>query len=223
MDQKNALKYKIFIFLGIIIVIILVVVIALDQRQRLLNRNNGPVHAPVLINQGSTNKLNSGELAPSVSVTPVATVSPQVLKKTRSIATGTSLVTPNNIVVTPQGVPVKLNVVPAAADAPQQSIPLNLSQIKNTANTVKMTVNSRAFTPNTFTVQAGQLVNFVLTSTDNYTHIFMPKDPALTAIILGVAGHETRAKSWNAPKKGIYKFYDAIPGRQGVTGEMIVN
>ncbi len=221
MNESLTTKNKIILLIGAIIIIVLVVLVALNQRNKIRARNN-KILAPIISSSAPSSTLSPGELAPSKSVTPTKTVTAPVLEQAREAATGTSLITPNNIVVTPQGAPVKLNVMPAAADAPRQSIPIKLNEVKDTANTIKLAVNSQAFTPKTFTVRAGQLVNFVLTSTDNYTHIFMFKDPALTAAILGVASHETREISWNAPEPGTYKFYDAIPGRQGVGGEMIV-
>jgi uncharacterized cupredoxin-like copper-binding protein len=114
--------------------------------------------------------------------------------------------------------------MPSSADAPKESVPLQADEIKLTANTIKISVSADGFVPNTFKVKAGQLVNFVLTSTDNFTHIFTFNDSALTGAILGVAGNETRVKSWNAPQAGNYDFKCGVPGhsQRGETGVMIV-
>ena len=134
------------------------------------------------------------------------------------------MVTQDNIVVTPQGTPVKLNVMPSSADAPKTSAPVDINSIPDNANTIKISVSAAGFVPNTFTVKEGQLVDFVLTSTDNFTHTWMLDDPSLTGTILGVAGHETRMKLWNAPQKGTYSFSCVVPGHaaRGETGKMIV-
>ncbi|MFA6995620.1 MAG: cupredoxin domain-containing protein [Patescibacteria group bacterium] len=222
----NGLKVdrnKILIVLGAVVLVVLVVLLALDQRQKIgAGKNNQGSGASVPVQSLTT--ASPEELAVSKGVIPLATATPETLKTAQAVASGASLITASNIVVTPQGTPVKLNVAPASFDAPTESAPVASSSIPNNANTIKMTISAAGFTPNTFTVKAGQLVNFALTSTDNFSHIWMPDDPALTGTILGVAGMETRMKSWNAPKKGTYPFHCVVPGHaaRGEAGTMIV-
>lgn len=224
MNEQKIDRNKIFILLGAMILLVLVVLVALDQRQKIgAGKNNQGTEALVPIQNLTT--TSPEELALSKSVMPLATATPETLKTAQAIASGASLITKSNVVVTPQGIPVKLNVAPASFDAPKESAPVASSSVPNNANTIKISVSAAGFTPNTFTVKSGQLVNFALTSSDNFSHIWMPDDPALTGTILGVAGHETRIKSWNAPKKGNYPFHCVVPGHaaRGEAGTMIVN
>lgn len=223
MNKLKVDRNKILIFLGAAVVVILVVIIALDQRQKIgADKNNQGTEALVPVQNLTT--TSPEELAVSKSVIPLATATPETVKTAQAVASGASLVTASNVVITPQGTPVKLNVAPASFDAPKESAPIASSSVPNNANTIKIAVSAAGFTPNTFTVKVGQLVNFALTSSDNFSHIWMPDDPALTGTILGVAGHETRIKSWNAPKKGTYPFHCVVPGHaaRGEAGTMIV-
>lgn len=223
MNEQKMSKNKLFILLGVAVVAILIIVVAINQGQKNgTGTNEG--QAPTTT-QNPTATTSAEEVAPSKSVTPQATATPEVLQAAKAMATGTSLITKSNIVVTPQGAPVKLNVMPSSQDAPKESAPVASSTIPNSANTVKISVGSGGFSPRDFTVKAGQLVNFVLTSTDDYTHVWLLDDPSLVGTVLGVAGHETRIKSWNAPKKGSYPFHCDIPGHagRGETGTMTVN
>jgi len=224
MNLSKQAKLKIIIVLGIIVIIVLVIFILLQKQQNIRSKTINSQQSVNSNSQIQNQQQSKGKLGPSLSAISNKKVAIQEVKTAQAVATGSSLVTSNNIVVTPQGTPVKLNVVPASSQAPKESIPLQAKQIKNTANTVRMSISAAGFVPNTFTVKAGQLVNFVLTSTDNYTHVFMFDNPSLTAAVLGVAGHETREKSWNAPKPGVYPFKCAVPGHaaRGEVGKMIV-
>ncbi len=214
-------KKKVFILLGVIAVVLIIIIVAISQSKK-IQLPNGGVTTPT---REATNATTSAEeIAPSKDVVSLATATPEIIASSVSVATGTSLVTKDNKVVTPEGAPVKLNVMPSSAEAPKESAPISASQVPTGANTVKLSVSGAGFVPSTFTVKEGQLVNFVLTSTDTFTHVFLPDDRALTATALGVAGGETRVKSWNAPKKGTYAFHCDIPGHaaRGEVGTMIV-
>ena len=212
---------KMFILLGVIAVVVIIIIVAATQSKKATspvgetNTNNRPA---------TTATTSAEEIVPSKDVTSLATATPEIIASSVAVAVGTSLVTKDNKVVTPEGAPVKLNVMPSSADAPKESAPISAGQVPTGANTVKLSVSAAGFSPNTFTVKEGALVNFVLTSTDSFTHVFLPDDKALTATALGVAGGETRVKSWNAPKKGTYTFRCDIPGHasRGEVGTMIV-
>lgn len=217
--QKNK---KLFILLGVVAVVAIIAIVAASQSKK--------TATPVAENETQTQATDRAttspdEIAPSKDVVTMATATPEILKDAVNVAQGTSLITKDNKVVTPEGTPVKLNVMPSSAEAPKESAPVKGDQIPTGANTVKLTVSAAGFVPNTFTVKEGALVNFVLTSGDQFTHVFLPDDVALTATALGVAGGETRVKSWNAPKKGTYTFRCDIPGHaaRGEVGKMIVN
>jgi len=217
----NSTKQKILIAAGAVVIIILVVLISLNVRQKLHTQTPVSRNAPIVQNQADTSGANS----PSLSVTPQTPVSSDTLAVAKPAATGSSLVTPSNIAVTPQGKPVKLNVTPASSQAPTESAPISSgNQIKATGQVINISASSSGFLPQTFTVKAGGLVNFTLTSTDNYSHIFMFDSPSLNGATLGVAAHETKEKSWNAPQAGSYTFTVNLLGYagQGQKGTMVV-
>lgn len=218
-------KKKIFILLGVIAVIAIIIIVAVSQGKQ-TNQTANDVNNQAAQTQATnaTATPATNEVAPSKSAVAMATVTPEIISTAVQIAPGASLITKDNKVITPEGTPVKLNVLPSSSEAPKESAPVSVSQIPSGSNTVKLSVSMAGFSPNTFTVKEGQLVNFALTSTDEFTHVWLSDDKALTGTILGVAGHETRIKSWNAPKKGTYTFRCDIPGHaaRGEVGTMIV-
>ena len=220
MDKKT----KMIIFAGIAIVIVAVIVAMMTTGDK---GTQAPVQ-PGEENQGQEQNVDTGlkpgEIVESKSVIDEEAVTPEVLADAKPIAPGASLITSDNIVVTPEGVPVKMNIDSASVEAPRESGNMDPNSIKADKNTIKMSVSAAGFVPNTFTVDAGQLVNFALTSTDEFAHIFTFRDEAMSGGILGVAGGETKMKSWNAPKAGEYEFYCSIPGHagRGEVGKMIV-
>lgn len=218
-EQKS--KKKLFIILGIIILVVVIIAVAMQMKK---SGKIGPESVIPEKESGPIATTSPDEVAPSKSVVSQAPVTPEVLKEATVMATGTSLITKDNKVVTPTGAPVKLNVMPSSQEAPKESAPVVASKVPESVNNIKVSVSAAGFVPNTFTVKEGQLVNFVLTSTDDFTHVWLLEDPALVATVLGVAGKETRIKSWNAPKKGEYTFRCDIPGHKdrGEVGKMIV-
>lgn len=222
-ETKNLNKNRLYILLGILVVIV-IVIIAIVASKKGTSIITPPVKVPETTNNNPATTTPE-EIAPSKSVVTLATATPEVIQGAASVAVGTSLVTKDNKVITPTGAPVKLNVMPGNADAPTESAPIKgAAAVPTDSNTVKMSVSAAGFNPKEFTVKEGQLVNFVLTSTDSYTHVWLLDDNALLATVLGVAGNETRMKSWNAPKKGEYTFHCDIPGHaaRGEVGKMIV-
>jgi plastocyanin len=219
----QANKKNILIVIGVVVVIAVVVIAAIQTKK--VGLSTSTVKTPTqTVNPATT---TPDEIAPSKNVVSTATVTPEVLQAAVQIASGTDLITKDNQVVTPQGVPVKLNVLPSSLAAPQESAPIakaNVAIIAKAANAVNISISAAGFVPNTFTVKAGQLVNFILTSTDDFTHVFLFDDSSLMGSALGVAGHETRTKSWNAPAKGTYTFHCDLPGHaaRGEVGKMIV-
>lgn len=214
-------KKKMMIILGAIILIVIIAVIILVQKGGKDALNLGGNEPIETIPTATT---SPEEVAPSKDAVQTETASPEEVAAAKPIAVGTSLITKDNVVVSAAGTPVKLNVMPASQDAPKESAPIASPDLVPNANAVKISVSGAGFVPNSFTVKEGQLVNFTLTSTDDYTHVWLPDDNALIATALGVAGGETRVKSWNAPKKGTYTFRCDIPGHKdrGEVGTMIV-
>lgn len=219
----QANKKKILIALGVVLVIAVIALAALQSQKS--GSPVGTVETPTQAENPATSTPD--EVAPSKNVVDMATATPEIMATAVQVAPGTNLVTKENIVVTETGAPVKLNVMPSSSEAPKESAPIAKAAVAAIAvkpNSVNISVSAAGFVPNTFTVKSGQLVNFVLTSTDAFTHVFVPDDMSLIGMALGVAGNETRAKSWNAPAKGTYTFRCDIPGHssRGEVGTMIV-
>lgn len=139
-------------------------------------------------------------------------------------APGTSPIsTSTGEVITPEGKPVQNDVVPGTPEAPQQSNPTSPTALPSAA--IKLNVSSSGYSPNQFTVKAGDPITLSVTAADNQTHVFAFDDASLSAIAIGVAPGETRAITFNAPARGEYSFRCNVPGHteRGETGKMIVN
>ncbi len=134
---------------------------------------------------------------------------------------GSSVV--DNRVVDREGNPVRTDVEPMTPSAPQQSNPLDVDGL--TDETIRLEVSSEGWSPEEFTVNAGDVITFSVTSVDSQTHIFKFDDEALSAVAIGVSPGETRAITFNAPEEpGEYSFRCDVPGhaRRGEVGVMIV-
>ncbi|MDD5625887.1 MAG: cupredoxin domain-containing protein [Patescibacteria group bacterium] len=140
----------------------------------------------------------------------------------KQAAPGTSFVTPKGEVVTPEGTPVKQDVLPGSPEAPKPSKSLTAEEIP--AGAVQLNVTASGFTPNEFSIKAGQVVTLTVTAGDEKTHVFKFDDPSLSAVAIGIAGHETRAITFKAPSKGDYSFFCDVPGhsQRGEKGVMHV-
>lgn len=133
-----------------------------------------------------------------------------------------SPVTIGGQVVTPEGVPVRLDVTPGSSQAPQQSNPVSAEIVPEDA--VKIRISAEGIFPDNFEVEAGSVVTIAVTSVDAQTHLFKFKDPGLKALAVGVAPGETRAITFNAPGEGSYDFFCDVPGHElrGERGVMTV-
>jgi len=128
-------------------------------------------------------------------------------------------------VITEAGKVVNNAAAPASPEAPQQSFPMKVEEAPKSA--VKLKVTSNSFTPNTFTVNRGQVVNLVVSNVNEttFSEVFRFDEPSLSAVVLGLAKGETKSISFNAPSKaGEYAFYSSMFDHraQGAVGKMIV-
>lgn len=108
-------------------------------------------------------------------------------------------------------------------EVPAQSLPLEEKDVPKDA--VKLEVTAQGFSPNKFTVKAGEKVALAAKSADQWVHTFVFDDPTLADVSLGLASQETRGITFFAPKKkGEYKFFCNVPGHRdrGEEGVMIV-
>lgn len=104
-------------------------------------------------------------------------------------------------------------------EAPAQSLPFEEKDVPKDA--VKLEVTAQGFTPNTFTVKAGEKVTLAVKSADQWVHTFVFDDaardahPELSQVGIGLASQETRGITFFAPKeKGEYKFFCNVPGHR---------
>ena len=138
------------------------------------------------------------------------------------VVPGSSIVM-DDIVVTPEGQPVKTDVAPGSPEAPRQSGPVSAEDLPESV--IQLEISSEGFVPNQFTVEAGSVVSFSLTSTDEWSHSFHFEDPSLRAVALGVRSGEVRSMTFNAPTTpGEYPFFCDLRGHKarGEVGVMIV-
>jgi len=128
-------------------------------------------------------------------------------------------------VVTERGVAVNNAATPGAQDAPQSSFPITPESAPSSA--IKLEVTSSSFSPNTFTVNRGQVVSLVVSNVNEttFTEILRFDDPSLGAVVVGVAKGTTKSITFNAPDKaGEYTFYSSMFNHRdlGAVGKMIV-
>jgi len=135
-----------------------------------------------------------------------------------SAVPGASPIDSEGVVVTPAGEPTETDVEIGHPAAPQQSNPLTEAEIP--AGAIRINAASHSFEPNEFTVRAGRAVTLSITSVER-TIVFAFRDPALSAVAVGLAGGETRVINFNAPAVGEYEFYSNVPGHTA-SGKMIV-
>jgi len=141
---------------------------------------------------------------------------------TEQVAPGASAVTEEGEVLNAQGETARNDVEPGTPEAPQQSDPVSVEDLPSSV--IKLSVTASGFSPSSFTVDAGSVVSFSITSGDAQTHLFKFDDPSLSGVAIGVAPKETRVSTFKAPKKGEYTFSCGVPGHagRGETGVMIV-
>lgn len=113
-------------------------------------------------------------------------------------------------------------VEPSSPTAPQQSGPIDTTQIMPNSKHIKLTLND----PEQQTIYATQnsIIFLAVTSDDQYTHIFKFEEPELNAIAIGVGPHETRMiafKTYNLPAGNTYHYYCDVPGH-GEHGYLVI-
>jgi len=211
-NNINPNKKKLFILFGVLALIVIVAIIIASQSKK----PAGVTSITPDVNTPATTATTGN--ASATPATPVVTLP----AGTRVEAPGAALITKDNKVVNAQGVELKNNVIPGAVDAPQETGPVQVSQVASSA--VKIEVSAAGWKPAEFTVKANQPVTLSITGTDQWAHIFAFRDAVLSSVAVGIGGKETRAITFKAPAKGTYEFYCNVPGHaaRGEVGKMIV-
>jgi len=154
---------------------------------------------------------------------------PQKTEKTYTsnniAAPGASTVSTSGIVITQDGKPARNDVAPMSPEAPQQSLPIT-DKSSVTTDVIEIKIAETGITPKEFKVKAGAVTHLLVSTGDQYTHLFKFQDPSLSAIAVGVGpGDSARLITFNAPTtKGTYQYFCDVPGHlgRGESGKMIV-
>ena len=217
MDNKPSDKKSktMLIILGAAVIIIIIIIAALQSSKK----DNQPTEENT--NEASENVAPAGETAKPEGTGTTTEVN-NALKDTKIVVPGANPITKENIVVTSSGEATKTDVPASSALAPQQTLAVSKESLP--ASVIKIDVsNETGFVPGSFTVKAGEAITVSLTNKDTgNSRTLAFTDPSLINVIIGTPPGETRAITFNAPKKaGTYSFIDGIPGHSG-SGTMIV-
>jgi len=113
-----------------------------------------------------------------------------------------------------------LSALPGSPEAPKQEVIAKNKEVS--AKAIKLGVSASGFSPQEFTINAGEEVILAISATDDKAHLFLFPNATLMALTTMVFGKQTKTITFNAPAAGIYEFNDGIPAYSGNTGKMIV-
>lgn len=226
--QKTPNAKTIGIILAAVILIVLAVILIANSQKNNQENPNVP-----------NNQYQSEEGEPGTEVEPEPGMEGEALpeKVESTITTETGQTIPegsrvevpganpikDDVVVTSAGEVAQNNAEPMAPEAPQQTEAIDKEQLPESV--IKVGVSAAGFSPDSFEVKAGAPVSLAVSSTDEFTHVFLFDDPSLSAVALGLGPQETRAITFNAPSQaGEYFFHCDVPGHaaRGEVGKMIV-
>ncbi len=137
---------------------------------------------------------------------------------------GVSL-TKDDEVIAPSGVVAQNDAEPLSPSAPQQTAPLTRGDIELPGETIELTITEQGIAPKEIQARRGELITLIVSSGDQFAHVFKFVDPSLRGVAVGLGAFETRAISFNAPAtKGEYAFFCDVPGHEarGERGVMTV-
>jgi len=226
--SSNAKNKKIFVLLGVLVLMIIIVIILAAQSKKSISRTGAgqAVNTNQSANSSTTanavvsvksDDLTPAPIATGTNLTKEGTAN---LKTAKVVVPGANPISSNNVVLTPTGEPTNASAQSTASNAPKQTGFLDKATLPKTL--AQTTIANNAFTPNTITTQAGAPTSFALTSGDNLVHVLNFDDSSLSAIAILVGPGQTKAITFNAPKKaGSYIFHDSTPGSTA-TGTLVV-
>ena len=214
-------KKKLWILLGVLVVIAIIIIVAASSSKTKTGSTPTGGKTPNGSQAGTTPAPVAETAAPTDTVVPAAPVVVDI-KEARMEIPGASLITPDNKVVTKEGIIAKNDVIPASAEAPKSAV-INKTDLPKSA--INIDVTGSKFTPAAFSVQPGQPVSFAVTSADGQVHVVIFGQAELGAIAMGIGPSQTKAITFNAPMTpGEYEFRCDVPGHRaaGEVGKMIV-
>ena len=214
-------KKKLWVLLGVVAVVIIIIIVAASSSKTKTGTTPTGGTTPNGSQAGTTPAPVAEPGAPTDAVVPAAPVVVDI-KEARTDIPGASLITPDNKVVTKEGVVAKNDVIPASAEAPKSAV-INKEDLPKTA--INIDVAGGKFTPAAFSVKPGQPVSFAVTSADGQVHVVIFSQAELGAIAMGIGPGQTKAITFNAPTTpGDYEFRCDVPGHRaaGEVGKMIV-
>lgn len=223
MNLNTSIGQQDKIFKIVVVSVVVVLLVVIGVMMVLLFLNPSPVAIQTPFAKTKPVKTEGNQVGtPSATGVPGEAVSPGTESAGKVLAPNLSPISEEGNVVTPQGEPVKLDVIPGSPQAPQQSSPLAKQDIPQNAKT--LTLTSEGFAPSEFAVRAGEAVILSVTSGDDWTHVFKFESPSLSAVAVGLGPRETRSIAFNAPAVGEYKFFCDVPGHagRGEAGKMVV-
>ena len=208
------------IILAVVAIIVIIIIIALSSSKKSGEEGVTP-EAPVT--SGPVDGQPVGDAIDDIDGVEAGEAVNPVLADAVAVVEGANLISREGKVITNEGVEIKTDVSPMAAEAPRQTTALDKASLP--ASAIKLDISAAGFSPSEFTVKAGEAITITLSSTDEWSHSFLFNDPRLEAVSIGVSAGETRAISFNAPTQaGEYNFYCGVPGHanRGEVGKMIV-
>ena len=188
----------------------------------LIIKNPGEIEAPIETNNADyNNNVNLDDVvidkdlkAPSEEIEVVDNLGSAI-----ATTAGASLITSDGKVVNEKGQVVQNNANPMTDLAPKLSQPVNEDDLL--PGTIKIVVDENGFSPNTFTVSAGQPVTVSLSAKGVSARLVF-ENSDLSALEIPARSGYTFAKTFSAPAPGEYIFFQDMPGKYSQTGKMIV-
>lgn len=221
LNNKKKLLPIILAVVAIIVIVIIIVLAASKKSGEEVNTSKTPVTSGPVDEKQPVDEANVDDVEGAEGVEVGEAINP-VLVDAVAVVEGANLISTEGKVITNEGVEVRTDVSPMAAEAPRQTTALDKENLP--ASAIKIDVSAAGFSPSEFTVKAGDPITITLSSTDEWSHSLRFSDPKLEAASIGVSTLETRAISFNAPSAGEYNFYCGVPGHsnRGEVGKMIV-
>ena len=212
-------QQNLWIVIAIVVVVLIVVMIALPKEDKLaeekMAQEEFDLPAQVKIEDlpkapDTEDKIDEAKKAEPVELAP-----------------GASPVTEDNEVLAPSGEVASNQARAGSADAPKPSQVLEEEQVEEMLGwSIEVSVTKEGkYSPDSFTVTPGQVVNLILTAPVDGPHSLRFSDKSMNGVSVAVRSGQSRAVTFKAPDSpGEYPWHHTSPGykRKGFIGKMIV-